>query len=114
MAINYVKLVGVDALDAPVEVLWAFNDAGAMLTDGEQTGQRNLIDPNADGYQYKGIASPGEATSSATWQIRRWNLDGWPIDVQWADGNSLSDNVWESRDTAWACRRFPRFRFSTR
>jgi len=97
MAINYVKLVGVDALDNAVEVLWAFNDAGAMLTDGEQTGQQQIIDGNADGYQYQGIASPGELTSAASWQIRRWNLTGNPVVTEWADGDNLSDNVWDDR-----------------
>lgn len=97
MSIKRVILTGVDDQDNPVTVDWAFNDSGAMLVDTDQAGQLEIIDGNADGYQYKGIAAPGTATSAASWQIRRWNLSGYPIITQWADGNNNTDNVWDDR-----------------
>lgn len=56
-----------------------------------------IKDRNADGYEYSGIAEPGSATSAASWRIMRFNMLNNPVVVQWADGNSDEDNVWDNR-----------------
>lgn len=46
-------------------------------------------------YTYIGDATPGTATSAATWRIKRMtNAD---TTIIWADGNSNFDNVWDNR-----------------
>ena len=52
--------------------------------------------------QYIGFASPGSATSSPVWQIRRVTLDssGRPTAVLFAGGNANFDNVWDNRALA--------------
>ena len=97
MGIKRVILTGLDDQDNEVDIAWAFNDSGAQLVDTDQAGQLQAIDGNADGYQYKGIAAPGTATSAASWQIRRWNLSGDPVITSWADGDNNADNVWDNR-----------------
>lgn len=47
---------------------------------------------------YFGRAEPGSATSAAVWQIKRLDIgaDG-DVDVTWADGDALFNNVWDDR-----------------
>ena len=56
-----------------------------------------ISDGNADGYQYEGTALPGTLTSTAAWQIKRFNLTGNPLVVQWADGDNFMNNIWDNR-----------------
>lgn len=51
-------------------------------------------DDYTDTYFYVGNASPGTATNSASWQIFRISSIGV---MQFADGNSNFDNVWDNR-----------------
>jgi len=99
MAVKKVRLTGFDDLGDPAVVDWAFNDDGSMIVDigGGQVDQLEISDGNADGYQYFGRAVTGSLTSAASWQIRRWNLTGFPIVTEYADGDSLYDNVWDNR-----------------
>ncbi len=51
---------------------------------------------------YIGEATPGTATSAASWRIQRINTnDGTNNDIaiQWADGNANFDNVWDDHLT---------------
>jgi len=48
---------------------------------------------------YLGYATPGTATSSAGWSIKRWSETGNDGSGKWADGNNLFDNVWDDRLT---------------
>lgn len=48
--------------------------------------------------QYKGIAQAGATTSTANWQIRRFNYDGSDnlTHIDWADGDTDFNNVWDN------------------
>jgi len=48
---------------------------------------------------YAGNAHPGTAKSEALWQIKKMVYDGNGdlTDVQWADGNTKFDNIWNDR-----------------
>lgn len=57
------------------------------------------VEYNGDGnVLYFGRALPGSAKSSAVWQVRKFTYSGQNLtDVQWADGNTKYDNVWNDR-----------------
>jgi len=56
------------------------------------------LDEAASSLTYIGEASPGSATSSAVWRIKRIDESGNPeIIIKWADGNTNFDNVWDNR-----------------
>ena len=49
---------------------------------------------------YRGEATPGTATSAATWRIRKLDIDNGSngdVATTWADGNADFDNVWDNR-----------------
>ena len=48
---------------------------------------------------YVGETIPGSATSDSTWRIKKITYDGSnnPTDVQWADGNTNFDKIWDKR-----------------
>jgi len=47
-----------------------------------------------DTYTYVGIASPGTATSAASWQIKR--ITNASDDVDWAGGDTAFNNIWDN------------------
>ena len=69
----------------------------AIATEAKQDeilglqANRILIDGN---YIYEGNAEIGSATSSAVWQISRF--DKVNLTTEWADGNSNYDNVFDN------------------
>jgi hypothetical protein len=48
---------------------------------------------------YIGNAPIGSVTSDAIWSIKRLSIAGGAITIEWADGNTLNDNVWDSRNS---------------
>lgn len=52
------------------------------------------------GVTYMGRADGGTSRSAAIWQVRKYftNADG-DMELAWADGDALSDNVWADRAT---------------
>lgn len=62
---------------------------GAMAQQTDDTGTTT----------YRGWASPGTATSAASWRITRIVSSGTPADysITFADGNRNFDNVWDNR-----------------
>jgi hypothetical protein len=47
---------------------------------------------------YEGWAAPGSATSASVWAIRNISYaSGRRVLEQWADGNTLEDNIWDNR-----------------
>lgn len=50
---------------------------------------------------YIGYAIPGSIVSSATWRIKKMTYDivNNPTNIQWADGNTNFDNIWDNRAT---------------
>lgn len=56
----------------------------------EYDGTGNLI--------YQGQANPGTLKSEAKWQIKKFTYVGGNItDIQFADGNTNFDNIWDNR-----------------
>ena len=48
--------------------------------------------------EYIGLASPGTASSSASWQIRKLAYSGMNVvSILFADSNTSFDNVWDDR-----------------
>ena len=92
--VRKVILTGKDKDGNDVQVPWLFSENGSMVTD---PSVNKIIDTNADGYTYTGLADPGTLTSASLWQIQRYNNSGFPIVTQWADGNADYDNVWDDR-----------------
>lgn len=52
---------------------------------------------NAD-ILYVGKAAPGSADSASVWQIKRVTIVGDSVHIEWANGDSLFDNVWDNRE----------------
>lgn len=48
---------------------------------------------------YVGEANPGTAESATGWRIKKitYDANNNPTNVQWADGNTKFDNVWDDR-----------------
>ena len=70
--------------------------------EGIQTGvevqYNKLIDVEGN-YTYIGEATPGTATNSATWRIKRVEQVGSDINILWANGTSEFDKTWDDRLT---------------
>ncbi len=54
-------------------------------------------DTEAGGITYVGEALPGAVTSSAVWRIKRLTETGPDMVVEWADGDSDFNNIWDDR-----------------
>lgn len=65
--------------------------------DGAVVGEKANIIVDTGGYLYEGNAAPGSATSSAVWQVSRFDKTN--LITVWADGNTASDNVWDDYAT---------------
>jgi len=48
-------------------------------------------------YTYVGTATVGSATSAGVWQIRRITNTGAGFNIQYADGDTDYDNIWDNR-----------------
>jgi len=50
---------------------------------------------------YFGKADRGASKAAAVWYLMRlaYNAESQLVDMQWADGNGLFDNVWDNRVT---------------
>lgn len=75
----------------------SFDGSGAFKTIGAHyTVKREVITGDL---KYEGFAVPGTATSAASWLIRRYTwTDGFP-DVEYANGESKFDQIWDNRDS---------------
>ena len=64
---------------------------------GEGTSQALRLDDVGSGVTYLGYASPGVATTAASWQIKKMTETGDDLAIEWADGDALFDNIWDNR-----------------
>lgn len=60
-----------------------------------QSGLR--LDEASATVTYVGESAPGVSESAAFWRIKRLTTTGSILDIKWADGNELYDNVWTDR-----------------
>lgn len=79
-------------------------DSGAGITvdDADANAYIDIIDTNADGKTYYCRAfSSGSSVSmaAAVWRIQRKRTVGTQDFYEWADGNTLFDNIYNNRTT---------------
>lgn len=55
------------------------------------------FDNAGSGVYYLGYSGPGVGTDAASWQIQRVTSSGGDVVVEYADGDSLFDNVYDDR-----------------
>ena len=68
---------------------------GDGLPIGAETATR--IDDAGSGVTYIGKAAIGSDTADAAWQIKKMTETNGDTTVEYADGNSSFDNVWDNR-----------------
>ena len=76
-----------------------FVDDGSGNAVMQVTGDlaiRYVVDSVTATTFYLGKATPGTATSSASWQIMKLDESAGTV-TTWADGNTDFDNVWDNR-----------------
>jgi beta-glucosidase-like glycosyl hydrolase len=56
-----------------------------------------VLDDAGGGVTYVGEALPGSLTSAASWRIKRITEVGPDVSIEWSDGDSNFDNVWDDR-----------------
>jgi len=63
-------------------------------------GKTILIAYNTDGNpEYVGEADAGTSSDATGWRIKKITYeDGNPTNVEWADGNTNNDNIWDDRE----------------
>ena len=72
------------------------NEADVVKMTEAVLSDKILIDENADGSQYIGVAVKGSSTSSATWAITK-NDNGIPVN---AFTHSDPNQIWDNRATS--------------
>lgn len=75
------------ALDATLADLLAFNGVTKIM----------YVDVASATVTYQGWASPGTATSAASWRIRKITVSGNITSILYADGDTLYNNIWDNR-----------------
>ena len=78
------------------------NSSGELLTSGGGGGTAaaalaTIVDEASASVTYLGKADPGTGAASALWQIQRITTSGTVTTIEFADGNSDFDNVWNNR-----------------
>ena len=73
------------------------DENGNLNTGGSAASVYTTRRDAGDVYTYYGEAVPGSQTSTASWRIRREYVDSGVEIVEFADGNSNFDNIWDNR-----------------
>lgn len=72
------------------------------ITAGDAVPYELHVEPDSglpDTYTYVGEAEPGSADSAAAWRIKRIETTGTAgTHIEWADGDSSFDNIWDNRE----------------
>lgn len=68
------------------------------IESGSLLAARMVVKSDNPEIFYVGYAQPGSSEASAVWRIKRLDMSTIEIDVRWADGNTLYDNVWSLRE----------------
>lgn len=76
-------------------------DGGGLLIYSGFAFSSNAPGPPRIGLinQSNAVTSAGPSTAAAVWAIQKFTYDGSShiTDSQWADGNTLMDNIWDNR-----------------
>lgn len=71
--------------------------AAGVITVDPVTPYSVVVDEASATIIYIGEATPGTATSSATWRIKRVDSATITAEILYADGDDSFDNVWDNR-----------------
>mgnify|MGYP005815373479 CR=1 FL=1 len=71
--------------------------ASGVITVDPVTPYSVVVDEASATIIYIGEATPGTATSSATWRIKRVDSSSITAEILYADGDDSFDNVWDNR-----------------
>lgn len=69
--------------------------ASAIATEGALYASR--VDEASSTVTYIGKAVTGTSNGAAAWQVQRITESGAVLTIEWADGDSSFDNVWNNR-----------------
>jgi len=72
-------------------------DADTSSVETRSKGLATQIDQATANLMYVGEAAPGSAASSAVWRIKRMSQSGDQTTIEWADGDSGFNNIWNNR-----------------
>lgn len=91
--------VTVDNFPATYAVTGPLTDAQLRATavDTQSKPYAQRIDEASATVTYVAVAAIGTVDAGATWQIKRLTTSGNVVTIEWADGNSNFDNVWNDR-----------------
>lgn len=91
--------VTVDNFPATQPVSGPLTDAQLRATavDTQSKPYAQKIDEASATVTYVGVAAIGALGSAASWQIKRMTVSGSVTTIEWADGNSSFDNIWDDR-----------------
>lgn len=98
---NIVSIVGnTITQEIKEELVVVSGQAGPPGINEEDMTYAKRVDFISDNLLYKGEADVGSLDTSPSWRIRRITLgnDGDVIE-EWADGDALFNNIWDSRAT---------------
>jgi hypothetical protein len=71
--------------------------ASGVITVDPVTPYSVVVDEASATIIYIGEATPGTATSSATWRVKRVDSATITAEILYADGDDTFDNVWDNR-----------------
>ena len=70
-----------------------------LAQGGDETVPYALqYDDAGAGVTYIGEALPGTDTTASGWRIKRTTVSGSDIMIEWADGDSMFNNIWDNRE----------------
>lgn len=92
------RIKGNDPFDDALSTTTKQDEIIAAVGGGTDEEVRLATDSGDANIEYVGKAIPGSATSAAVWQISRIdNTTG--LVLEFADGNSSFDNIWDNRES---------------
>lgn len=71
----------------------------AVTSDLSNSIYTMLVDEASATTTYIGEADPGTEGSAASWRIKRVSVSGSVTSIEWADGDTSFNNVWDNRAT---------------
>jgi hypothetical protein len=77
--------------------VWEIDGQDAIIQLMAPPAFLTILDEAGAGVSYMGEAAPGTGTDEALWRIRRITESAGDVTVEWADGDSSFDNVWDDR-----------------
>lgn len=93
-----VPSLGQTTASASVPVTVASDQTVVPVSNKKQTSAVSAaIDAVSSSVTYVGYASPGTATSAASWQIKKLNTSGSVTTIYYASGSAAYNQIWDNR-----------------